>query len=239
MRQGVSAAPWLAVMVLSRTDPPPVLRVLERTRRMPESAHPFDTPAMWMQAGLAHVFAAQIAVLDSQGTVVAVNAAWECFGRPRQAPPPSGWASASTISGVPAGRRRESRGTGCPHRSPGRFAGSTSILYDGILLPRAWQAMLVPAPEPPCCPRRTAAWSWRTSTSPPASWLKNSCTQPCGKDILVREVSHRVGEEQPAGHLEPAEPAGGRHRRPAAREPLPGEPGASTPWRWSTTCPTG
>ena len=40
MRQGVSAAPWSAVMVLSRTDPPPVLRVLERLRsgRMPESA---------------------------------------------------------------------------------------------------------------------------------------------------------------------------------------------------------
>jgi hypothetical protein len=53
---------------------------------MPESAHLFDTPAMWMQAGF-NALAAQIAVLDAQGTVVAVNAAWECFGGPRQAPP--------------------------------------------------------------------------------------------------------------------------------------------------------
>jgi PAS domain S-box-containing protein len=52
---------------------------------MPESAHPLDAPAMWIRAGF-DALAAQIAVLDAQGTIVAVNAAWERFGRARQAP---------------------------------------------------------------------------------------------------------------------------------------------------------
>jgi PAS domain-containing protein len=52
---------------------------------MPESAHPLDAPAMWIRAGF-DALAAHIAVLDAQGTIVAVNAAWERFGRARQAP---------------------------------------------------------------------------------------------------------------------------------------------------------
>jgi hypothetical protein len=52
---------------------------------MPESARPFDTPERWMQAGF-NALAAHIAVLDAQGIIVAVNAAWERFGLAHQAP---------------------------------------------------------------------------------------------------------------------------------------------------------
>jgi hypothetical protein len=53
---------------------------------MPESEHPFDVPEMWMQVAL-NALAAHIAVLDAQGTIVAVNAAWKEFGRARGAQP--------------------------------------------------------------------------------------------------------------------------------------------------------
>jgi PAS domain-containing protein len=52
---------------------------------MPESEYPFDAPEMWIRAGF-DALAAHIAVLDGQGTIVAVNAAWERFGRAHQAP---------------------------------------------------------------------------------------------------------------------------------------------------------
>jgi hypothetical protein len=53
---------------------------------MPESEHPSDAPKTWMRAAFG-AFAAHIAVLDAQGTIVAVNAAWERFGRAHDARP--------------------------------------------------------------------------------------------------------------------------------------------------------
>lgn len=53
---------------------------------MLESESPLDAPELWIRAGF-HALAAHIAVLDAQGTIVAVNAAWERFGRAHQAPP--------------------------------------------------------------------------------------------------------------------------------------------------------
>ena len=48
--------------------------------------HPTDAPETWTHAAFT-ALVAHIAVLDAQGTIVAVNAAWERFGRVRQAPP--------------------------------------------------------------------------------------------------------------------------------------------------------
>jgi two-component sensor histidine kinase len=53
---------------------------------MPDSAYPFDAPELWTHAAFT-ALAAHIAVLDARGTVVAVNAAWERFGRTHGAPP--------------------------------------------------------------------------------------------------------------------------------------------------------
>jgi two-component sensor histidine kinase len=53
---------------------------------MPPAEHPTDAPETWKHAAF-NALTAHIAVLDAQGTIVAVNAAWERFGRVRQAPP--------------------------------------------------------------------------------------------------------------------------------------------------------
>jgi two-component sensor histidine kinase len=53
---------------------------------MPESAHPLDAPERWIRAGF-NALAAHIAVLDGRGTIVAVNAAWKQFGCTNHAPP--------------------------------------------------------------------------------------------------------------------------------------------------------
>ena len=52
---------------------------------MRESESPLDAPEMWIRAGF-NALTAHIAVLDAKGTIVAVNAAWERFGRAHQAP---------------------------------------------------------------------------------------------------------------------------------------------------------
>jgi two-component sensor histidine kinase len=53
---------------------------------MPRSVHPSDAPEIWAQAAF-DAFASHLAVLDARGTIVAVNAAWERFGRTHDAPP--------------------------------------------------------------------------------------------------------------------------------------------------------
>jgi two-component sensor histidine kinase len=53
---------------------------------MPESAHPSDAPETWARAAF-DALAAHLAVLDARGTIVAVNAAWERFGRMHDASP--------------------------------------------------------------------------------------------------------------------------------------------------------
>jgi two-component sensor histidine kinase len=53
---------------------------------MPDSAYSFDAPELWTHAAFK-ALAAHIAVLDARGTIVAVNAAWERFGRTHGAPP--------------------------------------------------------------------------------------------------------------------------------------------------------
>jgi PAS domain-containing protein len=51
---------------------------------MPPAEHLSDAPETWKHAAF-DALAAHIAVLDAQGTIVAVNAAWEQFGRARGA----------------------------------------------------------------------------------------------------------------------------------------------------------
>ena len=53
---------------------------------MPEAAVPPEAPETWTQAAF-DALATHLAVLDAWGTIVAVNAAWEQFGRARDAPP--------------------------------------------------------------------------------------------------------------------------------------------------------
>jgi two-component sensor histidine kinase len=53
---------------------------------MPESGHPSDEPETWERAAF-DALAAHLAVLDARGTIVAVNAAWERFGRTHGASP--------------------------------------------------------------------------------------------------------------------------------------------------------
>lgn len=47
---------------------------------MPAPEHPSDAPETWTWAAF-DALAAPLAVLEAQGTIVAVNAVWERFGR--------------------------------------------------------------------------------------------------------------------------------------------------------------
>src|SRR3712207_873547 len=53
---------------------------------MPASEHPHETPAHWIQAGF-QALAAHLVILDAQGTIRAVNAAWAQFARTHHASP--------------------------------------------------------------------------------------------------------------------------------------------------------
>jgi two-component sensor histidine kinase len=53
---------------------------------MPESEHPRDAPETWIQAGF-EALAIHLVILDARGTIMAVNEAWKQFGRKNHAPP--------------------------------------------------------------------------------------------------------------------------------------------------------
>ena len=53
---------------------------------MLQAEPPSDAPETWTRAGF-DALASHIAVMNAQGTIVAVNAAWERFGRAHDAPP--------------------------------------------------------------------------------------------------------------------------------------------------------
>ena len=159
---------------------------------MLESAHPFDAPEMWMQAGF-DALAAHIAVLDAQGTIVAVNAAWERFGRARPAP-------SFVWTGV-----------GLNYLDVCRRATAESAEAEGAL--RGLEAVLQGRQgsftmEYPCHEPGTPRWFLLQATplSPPRHGLvlahvditarkqaeARLQTALWQKDILLREVTHRV-----------------------------------------------
>jgi PAS domain S-box-containing protein len=53
---------------------------------MPESEPQRDAPETWMQVGF-EALAAHLVILDARGTIMAVNEAWKQFGRTNHAPP--------------------------------------------------------------------------------------------------------------------------------------------------------
>ncbi len=152
---------------------------------MSASAHPFDTPAVWIRAGF-DALAAHIAVLDARGTIVAVNAAWERFGRAHGAPP---------ITGI---------GLGLNYLDVCRWAAAESAEAQDVLT--GLQSVLEGrqasfAMEYPCHEPGTPRWFLLQATPlpPPHHGLvlahiditaRKQAEQQ--KNILLREVSHRV-----------------------------------------------
>jgi two-component sensor histidine kinase len=140
---------------------------------------------MWMQAGF-NALAAHIAVLDARGTIVAVNAAWARFGRARQAP--------SFVR----------TGVGLNYLDVCRRAADESPEAEEAL--RGLQAVLQGRQasftmEYPCHEPGTPRWFLLQATPlpPPHRGLvlahiditaRKQAEQQ--KDILLREVSHRV-----------------------------------------------
>jgi two-component sensor histidine kinase len=140
---------------------------------------------MWMQAGF-NALAAHIAVLDAWGTIVVVNAAWERFGRARQVP--------SFIR----------MGVGLNYLDVCRRAADESPEAEEAL--RGVQAVLEGrqasfAMEYPCHEPGTPRWFLLqvTPLPPPHRGLalahlditaRKQAEQQ--KDLLLREVSHRV-----------------------------------------------
>jgi two-component sensor histidine kinase len=152
---------------------------------MPESAYPFDTPEMWIRAGF-DALAAHIAILDAQGTIVAVNAAWERFGRARQAPS-FVWAGVG-LNYLEVCRRAAAGSA----EAQDALTGLQSVL-------EGRQASF--AMEYPCHEPGTPRWFLLQATPlpPPHHGLVLSHIDITArkqaeqqKDILLREVSHRV-----------------------------------------------
>jgi two-component sensor histidine kinase len=152
---------------------------------MPESEYPFDTPEMWIRAGF-NALAAHIAVLDAQGTIVAVNATWERFGRARQAPS-FVWAGVG-LNYLEVCRRAAAGSA----EAQDALTGLQSVL-------EGRQASFTM--EYPCHEPGTPRWFLLQATPlpPPHHGLVLSHIDITArkqaeqqKDILLREVSHRV-----------------------------------------------
>jgi two-component sensor histidine kinase len=152
---------------------------------MPESEDPFDTPEMWIRAGF-NALAAHIAVLDAQGTIVAVNAAWERFGRAHQAP-------SFVWAGVGLNYLEVCR------RAAAESAEAQDVLTGLQSVLEGRQASF--AMEYPCHEPDTPRWFLLQATPlpPPHQGLvlahiditaRKQAEQQ--KDLLLREVSHRV-----------------------------------------------
>jgi two-component sensor histidine kinase len=159
---------------------------------MPESEDPFDTPEMWIRAGF-DALAAHIAVLDAQGTIVAVNAAWERFGRAHQAPP-FVWAGVG-LNYLEVCRRAAAGSaeaqdalTGLRSVLEGRQA-SFAMEYPCHEPGTPRWFLLQATPLPPPHHGLVLAHIDITARKQAEAQLQAAVQQ---KDILVREVSHRV-----------------------------------------------
>jgi len=140
---------------------------------------------MWIRAGF-NALAAHIAVLDAQGTIVAVNAAWERFGRAHQAP---SFVRAGVGLNYLDVCRRAAAGSA---EAQDALTGLQSVL-------EGRQASF--ALEYPCHEPGTPRWFLLQATPlpPPHRGLtlahlditaRKQAEQQ--KDLLLREVSHRV-----------------------------------------------
>jgi two-component sensor histidine kinase len=147
---------------------------------------------MWMQAGF-NALAAHIAVLDAQGTIVAVNAAWERFGRAHQAPS-FVWAGVRLnyldVCRQAAAESAEAQGvlTGLQSVLEGRQA-SFAMEYPCHEPDTPRWFLLQATPLPPPHHGLVLAHIDITARKQAEEQLQAALQQ---KDILLREVSHRV-----------------------------------------------
>jgi two-component sensor histidine kinase len=157
------------------------------------SAHPSHTPETWTRAAF-DALAAQIAVLDAQGTIIAVNAAWEQFGRTHDAPPVT-WTGLG-LNYLDVCRRAAAAGS----------AEAQEALMGLLAVLQGRQASLTL--EYPCHAPGQPRWFLLQATPLPpphqglvlAHWDITTRTQIerqlrtalQDKNILLREVAHRV-----------------------------------------------
>jgi two-component sensor histidine kinase len=147
---------------------------------------------MWIRAGF-NALAAHIAILDAQGTIVAVNAAWERFGRVRQAPS-FVWAGVGLnyldVCRRAAAESAEAQGvlTGLQSVLEGRQA-SFAMEYPCHEPDTPRWFLLQATPLPPPHHGLVLAHIDITARKQAEEQLQAALQQ---KDILLREVSHRV-----------------------------------------------
>jgi two-component sensor histidine kinase len=160
---------------------------------MPESAHPSDAPETWAQVAF-DALAAHLAVLDAQGTIVAVNAAWERFGRMHDASPIT-WTGIG-LNYLDVCRRAAAAGNteaqdalmGLQAVLQGRQASFTmEYPCHEPDHPRWFLLQATPLPPPH---HGLVLAHWDITTRKQAEARLQAAVQE--KDVLFREVSHRV-----------------------------------------------
>jgi two-component sensor histidine kinase len=160
---------------------------------MPTNEHPSNVPETWTRAAF-DALAAHIAVLDAQGTIVAVNAAWERFGRARGAKP-AVW-SGIGLNYLDVCRRATAAGTaeaedalmGLQAVLEGRQAQFT-LEYPCHEPGNPRWFLLQATPLPPPHYGLVLAHIEITARKQAEAQLRAAIQQ---KDVLLREVSHRV-----------------------------------------------
>jgi two-component sensor histidine kinase len=160
---------------------------------MPESEHPRDTPETWIRAGF-DALAAHIVILDARGTIMAVNETWQQFGRRNHASPfvqnGIGLNYFEICQRAAAAGSAEAQDvlTGLQSVLQGRQA-SFAMEYPCHAPGQPCWFLLRATPLPPPRAGLVLAHADITARKQTEEQLRTAVRE---KDILLREVSHRV-----------------------------------------------
>jgi hypothetical protein len=160
---------------------------------MPESEYPQDAPEPWIQAGFK-ALAAHLVILDARGTIMAVNETWKQFGRRNHASPfvqnGIGLNYFEICQRAAAAGSAEAHDvlTGLQSVLQGRQA-SFAMEYPCHAPGQLCWFLLRATPLPPPREGLVLAHADITARKQTEEQLRTAVRE---KDLLLREVSHRV-----------------------------------------------